>query len=44
MLSFWTFDSSQNPEKNVSQFPQKYEAAQLFSTKSAYYNDYRLQR
>ncbi len=28
---FWTFYSSVNPEKsNVSQFPQKYEAAQLF--------------
>jgi len=28
-----SFDSSKTPEKiNASQFPQKYEAAQLFST------------
>ncbi len=33
MLFFWTFYSSVNPEKyNESQFLQKYEAAQLFST------------
>ncbi len=32
MLFFWTFYSSKNPENNVSQFPHKYEAAQLFST------------
>ncbi len=33
ILFFWYFCSSKNPEKsNVSRFPQKYEAAQLFST------------
>ncbi len=33
MLLFWAFYSLKNPEKrNVSGFPQKYEAAQLFST------------
>ncbi len=31
MLFFWTFYSSKNPEKK-SMFPQKYEAAWLFST------------
>ncbi len=32
MLFFWTLYLSKNPEKNASQFSQKYEAAQLFST------------
>ncbi len=32
MLFFWTFYSSKNPENDASQFPHKYEAAQLFST------------
>ncbi len=32
MLFFWTFYSSKNPGKKIYQFPQKYEAAQLFST------------
>ncbi len=31
MLFLWNFYSSKNPEKNVSPFPQKYEAAQLLS-------------
>ncbi len=31
MLCFWTFYLSNEPGKNVSQFPQKYQAAQLFS-------------
>ncbi len=50
--SFELFYSSYNPDKlNVSQFPQKYEAAKVFSThdnnqkcflssKSVYYNDF----
>ncbi len=33
MLLLWTFNSSKIPEnKNIPRFPQKYEAAQLFST------------
>ncbi len=32
MLLFWTSYSSKNPEKILPRFPQKYEAAQLFST------------
>ncbi len=31
MLFFWNFYLSKNPGKNVSQYSQKYQAAQLFS-------------
>ncbi len=31
LMFFWTLYSSKNPEK-IYQFPQKYEAAQMFST------------
>ncbi len=39
MLFFWTFYLSKNPEKKVLWFPQKYEAAQLFSTLMIIRND-----
>jgi len=32
MLLYHTFYSSNNPEQNISQFPQKYQAAQLILT------------